>query len=59
MKKREQAPIDYAFAERLRAALAADDGTDYGWIDELPEDPGVPTAGDDVVAEVRKVPKGR
>jgi hypothetical protein len=44
---------DRAFGERLRAALAEDDGTEHGWIDDLPEDPGIPTKRGDVVVEVR------
>ena len=55
MKKIELDAEDLAFVEELRAGLAADDGTEYGWIVELPEDPGVPSSGQEVVAEVRAV----
>ena len=44
-----------AFVEELKAGLAADDGSEYGWVDELPEDPGIPGDGAQVLIEVRGV----
>jgi hypothetical protein len=45
-------PAELKCIAAIRAALDTDDGTEYGWIHDLPEDPGIPTPGDDVVAEV-------
>jgi hypothetical protein len=38
---------DRMFVEALRAGLS-DDEAEYGWVDELPQDLGIPSEDDDV-----------
>ncbi len=54
------AEVSKDFVERLKKAQAEDD--DSSWIDDLPENPGVPTKADETVAigiaKPKKKPKG-
>jgi len=46
---------DRAFVEALRAGLGEDESTEYGWVRDLPADPGVPTREDQVIIEGRAI----